>query len=94
MLCHSQSRVHPYIQMELPVFQFVLVAPFPVTEHHYKEPGSIHLTSAVRILLSTDKIPLQPSLLQAEQSQASQPFLLWEMIQAPNHLCCPPLESL
>jgi len=43
--------------------------------------------------LSVDKMPSQSSLLQAEQSQVSQPFPLREMLQAPNHLCSPLLDS-
>ena len=34
------------------------------------------------------------SLLQLEQTQVSQLFLIREMLQAPNHLCGPPLDSL
>ncbi|PKU44774.1 hypothetical protein llap_4915 [Limosa lapponica baueri] len=34
-LCHPQSKeVFPHVQMELPVFQLVSVAPCPVTKHH------------------------------------------------------------
>ena len=33
-------------------------------------------------------------LLQAEQFQFSQPFLIREMLQAPSNLCGPPLDSL
>jgi len=31
-------------------------------------------------------------LLQTEQPQVSQPFLIQEMLQAPHHLCRPPLD--
>lgn len=34
------------------------------------------------------------SLLQAEESLVSQPFLAWELLQSPNHLCGPWLNSL
>ena len=33
VLGHPQSKVFPHIQMELPVFQFVPIAPCPVTGH-------------------------------------------------------------
>ena len=36
--------------------------------------------------------PLSP--LQVEQSQISQTFLIEVMLQAPHHLCGPPLDSL
>ena len=34
VLCHPQSEVLPHVQMELPMLQFVPVAPCPVTGHH------------------------------------------------------------
>jgi len=34
------------------------------------------------------------SLLKAEQPQLSQPFLMTEVLQAPHHLCHPPLDYL
>ena len=36
----------------------------------------------------------EPSLLQAEQSQLSQPLLIGQMLQPLNHLCGPSLDSL
>ncbi|XP_068808482.1 uncharacterized protein [Struthio camelus] len=41
-----------------------------------------------------DQIPPQSSLLQAKQAQLSQPFLIGEMLQPPNHLSSPSLDSL
>lgn len=40
------------------------------------------------------KIPSQSSLLHAEQFQISHPFLIREMIEALNHLCGLPLDSV
>jgi len=68
------------------------VAPCTVSRHHQKDLGPIHLTSPLQISLNTDKTPL--SLLQDEQSWACQPFLIREILQAPNHLCRPLLDSL
>jgi len=35
VFCHPQSEeVLPHVQMELPVLQFVPIAPCPVAEHH------------------------------------------------------------
>jgi len=36
----------------------------------------------------------EPSLLQAEQPQLSQPFLILEVFHPSNHLCGPPLDPL
>lgn len=53
--------------MEFPVFQFVPLVPCTVTEHHYKEPGSIPLTPALEIFVYIDKAPSQLPLPQAKQ---------------------------
>ena len=47
------------------------------------------VTPAIQMFINSDK----PSLLQAEQSQVSQPFLVQEMLQAPHHFCDPLLDS-
>jgi len=80
--------------MELPMLQFVPVAPCPVSGHHWKEFGPILLTPTLEIFISIYEVPLQPSLLQAEQAQLPQPFLIGEMLQSPHHPRSPPLDSL
>ena len=40
------------------------------------------------------KVSPEPSLLQAEQPQLSQPVFLGEVFQPPDHLCGPPLDPL
>lgn len=59
-----------------PVFQFVPTAFGPVSGHHWKEPGSVLIVPSLWV--HTGESPL--SLLQAEQSQFSQPFLVGEML--------------
>ena len=50
VLCHPQSEeVLPHVQMELPVPQFVPVAPCPVPGHHWKESGPVLLTPTLQI---------------------------------------------
>ena len=71
---HSEN-VFPDIQMEPPVFQFVPTAPGPVTGHHCKEPSSILFAPSLQVLICIDKIPPEPSLLQAEQSELSIPVV-------------------
>lgn len=45
-LWHPQSKeVFLHVQVELRIFQFVHIAPCPVTGHHWKESGPIFLTS-------------------------------------------------
>ena len=68
-----------------PMSQFLPVASCPATGHHWKEPGSILFAPFLPSLLYIDKITPQTSLLQAEQSQLSQPFLRSEMFQSLHH---------
>jgi len=61
-LRHPQrEEVLPHVQMELPLLQFVPVAPCPVTGHHWKESGPILLTPTLQIFISIYKVPSQPS---------------------------------
>jgi len=53
VLCHPQrEEVLPHVQMELPVLQFVPIAPCPVSGHHWKEFGPILLTPTLQVFVS------------------------------------------
>jgi len=94
-LCHPQrEEVLPRVQLELPLPQFVPVAPCPVAGHHCKEPGPVLLTPPLQILIGISKVPSQPSLLQAEQAQLPQPLLVGGMLKSPPHPRSPALGSL
>jgi len=94
-LHHPQrEEVLPHVQMELPVLQFVPIAPCPVTGHHWKESGPILLTPTLQLFIGISKVPSQPSLLQTEQAQLPQPFLIGEMLQSPHHPRSPLLDSI
>jgi len=73
VLRHPQSKavVLPCVQVELPMLQFVPVAPCPVAGHHRKESGPILLTPTLKILISIYKILSQSSLHQAKQVQTN-----------------------
>jgi len=76
LLCHSHSnKVLPCVSMELPMFQFLLIAPSFTVAYHRKESAFISLTPSLQMYINNDEILSPPSLLQAEQSQFSQPFL-------------------
>jgi len=90
----QREEVLPPVQMELPLLQFVPVAPCPVAGHHWKESGPVILTPTLKMFTGISKVPSQPSLLQAEQAQLPQPFLVGEMLQSPHHPRSPPLDSL
>ncbi|KAK4830182.1 hypothetical protein QYF61_008973 [Mycteria americana] len=46
------------------------------------------------VLKGCSKVSLEPSLLQAEQAQLSQPFLIREVLQPSDHFCGPALDPL
>jgi len=94
VLHHPQREVLSHVQIELPKLQFVPVAPCPVAGHHWKELGPILLTPTLKIFINIYKVPSQPSLLQAEQAQLPQPFLIGQMLQSPHHPHSLSLDSL
>jgi len=51
---HSE-KLFPYVQREPPVSQFVLFTSCPVTEHQWKEPGSV-FTASLQAFIYSDKI--------------------------------------
>jgi len=52
-LRHPQrEEVLPHVQTELPLLQFVPVAPCPVTGQQWKESGPVLLTRTLQILIS------------------------------------------
>ena len=70
-LCHPQSQeVLLHVQVEFPMFQFVPVAPCPVTGHHWKESGPILLTPTIKIFINISKVPSQASFLQPKQASS------------------------
>ncbi|KAK4830856.1 hypothetical protein QYF61_013785 [Mycteria americana] len=48
----------------------------------------------LKILKGCYKVSLEPSLLQAEQPQPSQPFFIGEVFQPSDYFCGPPLDQL
>ena len=52
------------------------------------------LAGPLQVLSGCIKMSPEPSLLQAEQPQLSQPFLTGEVLQPSDHFCGPPLDPL
>jgi len=82
------------VQRNPPVFHFVPTTSCPVTGHHWKAPGSVVLAPSLQVFIYIDKIPPEPSLLQAEESQLSHLLLIGDILQSLNHLYGPSLDSL
>ena len=49
---------------------------------------------SLEVLKGCNQVSAQPSLLQAEQAQLSQPVLIGEVLQPLDHFCSPPLDPL
>jgi len=53
-LRHPQrEEVLPHLQLELPLLQFVPIAPCPVAGHHWKESGPVLLTPTLQIFIKS-----------------------------------------
>lgn len=82
MLCHSHSKGDlPCVCMELLMYQFWSVAPFYIAACHWKV--CLHQHDSHTLDNSTE-VTLQSFLLQAGQSQVSQPFLRKEDAPGPS----------
>ena len=67
--------------------------PCPIAAYH-QEPALIHLPhTSLQIFINIYQIPSQSSFPQAERSQVTQLFLIWEIFQALNDFCGPLLDS-
>jgi len=59
-----------------------------------KKSLSILPAGPLQVLEGCYNVTLEPSLLQAQQSQLSQLFLLGEVLHPSDHFCAPPLNLL
>ena len=69
--CSDTEEFLPFVSVELPVLQFVPVAPCSTVAYHQKESGPIGSTPAVYMFINSDEIPSQSCLLHTEVSQVS-----------------------
>ena len=81
------KKIPPYVQSTSTLFQFKTVAPCPVTKGLGKKSLSIFLRSHLYVLNGCKKVSPDPSLLQAEQLQISQPFFIGEVFHPSDHFC-------
>jgi len=90
VLRHPHSKeVLPCVNMELTMFQYLPITLCSIASHHGRESATINLPPTLLILINSDEITFQPSLLQTDQFQGFQPFLICEMLQGLNHVCPP-----
>lgn len=70
----------------------MLIATYPFIGHLWKDFDSIFIPSQ-QVFVYSDEIAPDPSLLQAKQSNLSQPLLLCQMFELLHPLCGPLLDS-
>ena len=76
------------------LFQFKTISPHPVATCSHKMFLSSFPLVPIWVLEGCYNIPPEPSLLQAEKPQFSQPLLTGEVLQTSDQLHGPPLDSL
>ena len=77
----------PYIQSKSTFFEFKTITLSPIATGSAKEFVTIFLVSPLYVLKGRSKVSPEPSLLQAEQPQLSQPFHIGELFQPSDHCC-------
>ncbi|KAK4813670.1 hypothetical protein QYF61_017637, partial [Mycteria americana] len=86
---HSEEFLPYILSKSTTLFQFKAITPCPITTSPCKKSLSSFL-----VLEGCYKVSPEPSLLQAEQPQLSQPVFIGEVLQPSHHLRGPPLDSL
>ncbi|KAJ7411198.1 hypothetical protein WISP_103707 [Willisornis vidua] len=86
---HLESLVLQFFMIlegrELSVHPYLAIASCAIAGHHREDPGSILLTPSLQILIDIDVVSSHLSLLESEQAQLIQYFLIREMLQPINH---------
>ena len=76
------------------LFQFKTISPCPATICPYKKSLLSFSVGSLQVLKGHYKISSEPSFLQAEGPQLSQPLPTAEVLQPSDHLHSPPLDLL
>jgi len=85
---HSHGKKFlPYIWSKSTFPWFKAITPCPVTTGLAKTIFPIFPISPLQVLERCSKVSLEPSLLQAEQTQLFQSFLLGEVFHPSDHFC-------
>lgn len=87
----KKKKGFSYVQKESLVFHFVPITSCPAPGHDWKESDSVFLT-LIKYFYTLKRF-IEHSLLQAKESQLSQPFYISD-VPCLNHLCGPAPVSL
>ena len=91
---HTVKNFFLITSLNLPSFQFKPVTLCPVATSAVNKFVPIFLRNPFQELEGCYKVSPQPSLLQTEQPQLPQPFLIGEVFQHSDQFCGPPLDPL
>ena len=75
------EKLPPNIQPKSPLSQFKTIPPCPITIHSCKQPFPLLFIHSLQVLEGHNEVSLEPSLLQAKESQFPQPFFIGEVLQ-------------
>ncbi|KAJ7406161.1 hypothetical protein WISP_135147 [Willisornis vidua] len=84
----------PNVQPKLPMVQLKTTSSHPVAGCLGEEANSQLATAPGHGVVESDKVPLEPPLLQCKQFQLPQALLTGLVLQTLHQLWCPSLESL
>ena len=87
-------RLLLYIQPKSTLFKFETISLCSITIDPAKASVSFFPASPLQILKGFYQVFLEPSLLQAEEPQLSQPILIGEVFHPLDHFSDPPLHAL
>jgi len=75
--------------------QLEAISSCPITSDLGEETNTcLTTTTSFQVVVESSKVPPQPPLLQTKQSQFPQPFLVRLVLQTPQQLPCPSLDTL
>ncbi|KAK4810721.1 hypothetical protein QYF61_007695 [Mycteria americana] len=84
----------PNIQSQPPLVQLEAISSCPITCYLGEETNTHLATTSFQVVVESNKVSPEPSLLQAKQSQLPQPLLYELLLQTLHQLRCPSLDSL
>ena len=84
---HSLSKeLPPNIQPKSSLFHLTSLSPCLAIISPFKEFTPLLIIGSLQVLKGCNEVTLQPSFLQAEQSQLPQPVFVGEVLQPPDHV--------
>ena len=82
---HSfRGEIFPYILPELHLAQLEAIPSCPIASYVGEQADTQHTTASFQVAVEIYKVLLEPSLLQAYQSQFPQPLLMTLVLQIPH----------